>query len=117
MLEIVILNLLSNAAKFTHPGGKIIISGRKDHHNQLILTVEDTGSGIPQQTLAELFTFSNTKGRTGLHGERSSGLGLMLCKEFVEKHNGSITVDSVENKGSTFTIVLPQNEIGSQTRH
>jgi signal transduction histidine kinase len=41
----------------------------------------------------------------------------MLCKEFVEKHNGSITVDSVENKGSTFTIVLPQNEIGSQTRH
>lgn len=117
MLEIVIRNLLSNAAKFTHPGGKIIISGRKDHHNQLILTVEDTGIGIPQQTLAELFTFSNTKGRIGLHGERSSGLGLMLCKEFVEKHNGSITVDSVENKGSTFTIVLPQNEIGSQTRH
>lgn len=113
MIEIALRNLLSNAAKFTHPGGKIIISGRKDAQNQLIFSVSDSGIGIPKQTLAELFTFSNTKGRIGLHGERSSGLGLMLCKEFVEKHNGSIAVDSTENKGSTFTIVLPQNETES----
>jgi signal transduction histidine kinase len=56
----------------------------------------------------ELFAASNQKGRIGLHGERSSGLGLMLCKEFVEKHHGTISVESVENKGSTFIIQIPQ---------
>ncbi len=108
MIEIVVRNLLSNAMKFTHSGGKIWIEAEIGKDGNFILRVLDSGIGIPSAIVNELFSASNQKGRIGLHGERSSGLGLMLCKEFVEKHHGTISVESVENKGSTFIIQLPQ---------
>lgn len=107
MMEIVVRNLISNAMKFTHSGGKIWIEASCGAQNELLIRVNDSGIGIPAEIIPVLFSMNTNKGRVGLHGERSSGLGLMLCKEFIEKHHGIIRVESNENKGTTFIISLP----------
>lgn len=107
MLETVIRNLYTNALKFTPQGGVITIKAEKTRDSRLSLCVSDSGIGIPESLLPMLFTVSEDKNRQGLAGERSSGLGLMLCKEFIELLNGTINVQTAENKGSTFCINLP----------
>lgn len=107
MLETILRNLYTNALKFTPVGGVITINAEQTRDNRLLLCVSDSGIGIPESILPLLFTASEDKNRQGLGGERSSGLGLMLCKEFIELHHGSIQVDSVEQKCSTFCINLP----------
>lgn len=107
MLETVIRNLYTNALKFTPQGGVITIKAEKTRDCRLLLCVSDSGIGIPEPLLPVLFTVSEDKNRQGLGGERSSGLGLMLCKEFIELLNGTIDVQTAENKGSTFCINLP----------
>jgi PAS domain S-box-containing protein len=107
MMASVIRNLLSNAIKFTPRGGKIVIMAAKYDYKTIAIEINDTGIGIPESFKDELFTVNNTKSRPGTDGERSSGLGLILCKEFMQLHKGSISVDSKEGKGSSFKVLLP----------
>jgi signal transduction histidine kinase len=70
--------------------------------------VEDTGTGIAKENIPRIFLLDNKYARKGTEKERGSGLGLVLCREFIEKHNGTIRVDSEPGKGSRFTFTLPK---------
>ncbi|MFP4370498.1 MAG: tetratricopeptide repeat protein [Candidatus Kapaibacterium sp.] len=106
MISTVLRNLISNAIKFTPDGGyvkmfSIITNGR------VSITVEDSGIGISEEDIAKLFRIDVHHTTIGTSKEQGTGLGLILCKEFIEKNNGSIEVSSQEGKGSRFTIHLP----------
>jgi signal transduction histidine kinase len=106
MLETIIRNLLSNALKFTEQGGIIDISATPS--DQLVeIAVNDTGVGIAQDMIPKLFHIDTHYTNVGTEGEHGSGLGLSLCKELVEKHRGTIGVQSEEGRGSTFRFTLP----------
>lgn len=106
MFHTVLENLLSNAIKYTHPGGKVsIIVKEKDHI--LEISVKDQGIGMDADTQKKLFHIDETVSELGTDGERGTGLGLILCKEFIERHRGKILVESEKGKGSCFTIQLP----------
>jgi signal transduction histidine kinase len=106
MLDTVIRNLISNALKFTHPGGSVTISA-KEHEELLTVTVADTGIGIGQEHLPKLFRIDSKFTRSGTAKERGTGLGLILCKEFVERNGGTIWVESEKEQGTTFYFTLP----------
>ncbi|MBM2816809.1 MAG: histidine kinase [Ignavibacteria bacterium] len=102
----IIRNLLTNSIKFTHHGGKVIISSSEvDNMNEIC--VEDNGVGIPMGAINKLFRLDEKYSTLGTDDEKGTGLGLILCKEFVEKSGGSIRVESEENSGSRFIIQLP----------
>ncbi|MDD2255674.1 MAG: ATP-binding protein, partial [Bacteroidales bacterium] len=107
ILETLFRNLFSNAVKFTPQGGIIRIRISEEHSSLLLLSIEDTGIGIPSEIMSKLFIFDEHKGRNGTEGESSSGLGLMICQEFVEILSGRIWAESVVGKGSTFFVELP----------
>ncbi len=109
MIDTVIRNLLSNALKFTYPEGSIDVSVRYDQQ-YVAISVTDSGIGIEPQYLTELFHIESKYKRIGTAHEKGSGLGLILCKEFVERNGGQIGVHSEIGKGSTFTFTLPQRE-------
>ena len=107
MINTVLRNLISNSLKFTDPGGKIDINfSSSPSHN--IFQVIDNGIGIPDDMINLLFVTGEKTSRQGTAGESSTGLGLLLCKEYIEAHHGSIEVQSDEGKGTTFTISLPR---------
>ena len=106
MLKTILLNLLSNAIKFTNSGGKIYINAEQNSEN-VTISVSDNGVGIPSDNLSKLFDISEVLSTKGTDGESGTGLGLLLCKEFVEKHNGKIWVESESGKGSVFKFTLP----------
>lgn len=106
MLKTVLRNLISNAIKFTKSGGKINIYSAQDQLN-ITITVSDNGVGIDIETLNKLFDISQKFTLKGTANEKGSGLGLLLCKEFVEKHGGKIWAESEEGKGSHFKFSLP----------
>ncbi len=106
MLQTILRNLISNAIKFTMPGGSVNITA-ESIRNEVIVSVTDTGIGIPKEMIDELFVLGKETGRTGTGDEPSSGLGLLLCKDFAEKHGGRIWVESEEGKGSTFKFSIP----------
>ena len=103
----VLRNLVSNAIKFTHHGGKIKISSVADA-NQVYISVEDTGIGMSKETQEKLFDTNITNSTSGTIEEKGTGLGLILCKEFVNTWNGEIMVESEYNKGSKFTFSVPR---------
>ena len=107
MIDTVIRNLLSNAIKFTAPGGAVTISAKHTAH-AVTVAVTDTGIGMPEDVLAALFRIEAKAQRPGTAGERGTGLGLILCKEFVEKHGGAIWVESTVDAGTTFRFTLPK---------
>ncbi|MGD2035871.1 MAG: HAMP domain-containing sensor histidine kinase [Bacteroidales bacterium] len=108
MIDTVIRNLLNNAIKFTHSGGKIFVKVDPDEKAGRVKTVfSDTGVGIPADKTDKLFSLDRKYSTEGTAGETGTGLGLILCKEFVEKNNGEIWAESESGKGSTFTFVLP----------
>jgi len=109
MIQTVVRNLLNNAIKFTPSGGKITISV-KDNHDFLAVSISDTGVGISEEKLPMLFQFEDFHTTTGTAGELGTGLGLIICHEFIKKHGGEITVTSEQGKGSTFTFTLPKTE-------
>ncbi len=107
MLEVIVRNLFSNATKFTYNGGHINISAEQTSDDFITLSVSDNGIGIPAEMLGKIFSISERNNRRGTRGEPSSGLGLLLCSEFVEKNGGIISVVSIEGKGSTFSFTIP----------
>ncbi len=107
MLETIFRNLISNALKFTPYGGTVTISGAQDGHTATI-AVTDTGIGIGETYLPKLFRIDDQYKRKGTADEQGTGLGLILCREFIEKNGGEIWVESKVNEGSTFKFTLPQ---------
>jgi len=106
MINLVLRNLLSNAIKFTPSGGRILLKiEQSDKH--IKVSVRDTGIGVPKENLPKLFDKSTYFTTYGTNKEKGSGLGLNLCREFVEANNGSIAVDSQLGKGSEFYFTLP----------
>jgi signal transduction histidine kinase len=108
MLNGILRNLLSNAIKFSNKGGKVIVSSREIENNLIEISVSDTGIGMDRELKNKLFKIDERTGRKGTNGEVSTGLGLLLCKEFVERHSGKIWVESIQNVGSTFHFTLPK---------
>jgi PAS domain S-box-containing protein len=107
MLRSLIGNLISNAIKFTKRGGDVSISVSKHEQGWIKVEVKDSGIGMRQETVCKLFRIDKKVNTQGTEGEPSSGLGLILCKEFVEKHGGKIWVESEHGKGSAFYFTLP----------
>jgi PAS domain S-box-containing protein len=102
MLQTIIRNLVLNAIKFTPSGGTVHLSVEQDPDGKTLFSVTDSGIGMSKEICSNLFSFDAKNNRVGTNGEPSSGLGLYLCKEFVENHSGHIWVESEEGKGSTF---------------
>lgn len=109
MMRFVLQNLIANAIKFTHRQGEInLVTTLED--NILSVSVSDNGIGISEKNLAKLFRIDIIYTNLGTEKEKGTGLGLILCKEMVEKHGGRISVESEEKKGSTFTFTCPVSE-------
>ena len=111
MFNGIIRNLVTNAIKFTQNGGSIIVSAEESHNNETKIHVSDTGIGMSPELIKNLFNIAVNTGREGTEGESTSGLGLVLCKEFAEKNNGHIEIASEEGKGSIFTVILPSKKV------
>jgi len=107
MLQTVISNFVSNAVKFTQKGGKVNLSAKINDDNCIEISIKDTGIGMSQHMIDDLFRIDVQTVRKGTEGELSTGLGLLLCKEFVEKHEGKIWVESIVGVGTTFNFSLP----------
>ena len=109
LLSVIIRNLLSNAIKFTSNGGTVSISyGPNEEGGQetVLVSVTDSGVGIEADRLSKLFSLDENHSTEGTNIEKGTGLGLILCKEFVEMHNGRIYVESEVGRGSKFTFTL-----------
>jgi len=107
MTATIIRNLLSNAVKFSKRFGKMIIR-TSDADRFIKIEVEDDGVGMKDCEKAKLFRLDVTHSSIGTENETGTGLGLILCKEFVEKNGGAISVESKINCGSTFCFTLPK---------
>lgn len=103
----VINNIVSNAIKFTPDGGSISIH-LEEQENHIVISIKDTGIGIPQEVQPFLFDRFTKARRAGLKGEETTGLGMSITKKLVELHNGKIWFDSKENQGTTFFIQIPK---------
>ncbi|MFO7938500.1 MAG: HAMP domain-containing sensor histidine kinase [Bacteroidales bacterium] len=108
MLTTIIRNLLSNALKFTQQGGTICLRGTKDGPGWIQLQVIDNGVGMSEEVSDTLFSSENLSPSRGTQNETGTGLGLLVCKEFVKMHRGEIHVESQVGKGTTFTVLLPE---------
>ncbi|MEQ9297264.1 MAG: tetratricopeptide repeat protein [Cyclobacteriaceae bacterium] len=102
----VMRNLLGNAQKFTPDGGHVQLEG-KIVNQYAEVTVTDNGVGIPPEKLAHIFNLDHQKSTMGTHGEKGTGLGLMLCEEFIAKNGGEITIQSQVGQGTSITFSLP----------
>ncbi len=109
MISTVIRNLLTNAVKFTERGGKVTVRANETQDGMIEISVTDTGVGIRKDVIDKLFIVGEKVGTTGTENEPSTGLGLILCKEFIEKHGGKIWVESKEGVGSTFYFTIQKN--------
>ncbi len=110
MVNTIIRNILSNAVKFTPEGGKITVNTEKTD-SRMFINIEDTGVGIDNKDMSKLFKLDEFHTTTGTSGETGTGLGLIVCKEFVKKHKGDLTVEGEKGKGTTFTFSLPLHEL------
>jgi len=109
MLDAVLRNLLSNAIKFTHNFGSVTVKAELNS-NEVIISVKDTGIGIPKASINKLFRIDTKYTRPGTDREQGTGLGLKISKEFIEMHGGKIWVKSVVNKGSEFIFSIPAKD-------
>jgi signal transduction histidine kinase len=107
MLSTIVRNLVSNAVKFTNSGGTVTIEGENDNE-WIRLSVSDTGIGIKPEHVERLFQIDTHHSTLGTAEEKGSGLGLILCKEFIERHGGTVEVQSELGKGSCFIVTLPK---------
>ena len=117
MFESLIRNLIFNAVKFTPKGGVITVSSNKTEEGFIEISVRDSGVGMKKELMSKLFKLDEQTGRKGTEGEPTTGLGLMICNDFVKKHGGKIWVESEEGKGSTFCFTLPAIQIPTIGKH
>lgn len=110
LLSTVLRNLISNSVKFTNPGGRILVhaSGEKD---KMVLTVSDNGIGMSRESIENLFNIESNRSTPGTRNETGTGLGMIICREFVLRHGGNIDVESEPGKGSIFRITIPRKDI------
>jgi len=106
LLEIIMRNLLSNAIKYTKPNGSIILIAFKTD-TEIKIQIKDTGIGISPENIEKILNSENGTSTLGTNQEKGTGLGLLLCREFTEIQNGKLSIQSIENQGSTFTVSLP----------
>lgn len=106
MIDLVVRNLLSNAIKFTPAKGIIQLNMSADEH-KVDFSLKDNGIGMSQQLLRDLFSADKNHTSYGTNNEKGYGLGLKLCKDFVEINGGQLNIESVEHQGSSFTVTLP----------
>jgi len=117
MITTVIRNLVSNAIKFTKSGGRIAILA-KQTDGSVVTEISDTGIGIQKEKIKDLFKPDVNHSGIGTDGEKGTGLGLIICKDFVEKSSGEIRVDSTPDSGTSFYITLPaEKEKVESTQH
>ncbi len=111
MVYTILRNLVSNAIKFTPIGGSIIISAAKCEEDDdfIVVLVADTGVGMEPDDIAKLFRIDTVFTKMGTNNEKGTGLGLILCKEFAERHGGKIWVESTPGVGTVFSFTLPAN--------
>ncbi len=107
MVETVIRNLVNNSIKFTNENGFVEVSA-EDRQTDVQIKITDNGVGMSKEIADNLFKIDVNVSRKGTYAEKGTGLGLLVCKEFIDKHKGNIHVQSEENKGSTFLITLPK---------
>jgi signal transduction histidine kinase len=106
MVKTILRNLISNAIKYTDTNGEIYVNAHED--NQFVeVGIKDNGTGISPEIRKKLFKIDTLQSTPGTNNEKGTGLGLLLCKEFVELHGGSIWVESEAGKGSRFSFTLP----------
>ncbi|MEI6277050.1 MAG: HAMP domain-containing sensor histidine kinase, partial [Prolixibacteraceae bacterium] len=115
MLQTIIRNLVFNSVKFTRKGGRVTISVKTSDPTHVEIVIRDTGIGMSQSIIDQLFRLDVQSSRRGTDGEASSGLGLLLCKEFVEKHGGRIWTESEVGNGSIFHFTIPVNRPDSMS--
>lgn len=108
MLDTVIRNLYSNAIKFTNPGGNIQVKIGRDG-SKSVISIEDDGLGISEENQKRLFRLDMNYTRVGTCEETGTGLGLLLCHEFIIQNNGTISLESSPGRGSIFTVKLPSS--------
>lgn len=111
MLESTVRNIATNAVKFTEKGGKVLVTASASERGGVEILIKDTGIGMPVGMIDKLFKIDQLSSRPGTNGEPSTGLGLILCKDFVDKHNGEIWVESIEHMGSAFHIFFPSKTL------
>lgn len=109
MVNTILRNLISNAVKFTPPGGTIEILTEEDG-DEVIVSVKDSGIGISDENLVKIFRLDQQISSTGTSGEKGTGLGLLLCREMVQKNHGTIWVESLPGKGSVFSFTMPRSK-------
>jgi signal transduction histidine kinase len=107
MLKTIVRNLMSNSIKFSRKGGRILVAAKRDE-SETIISVKDNGMGISPEVKEKLFTGEAGVSTTGSSGEKGTGLGLMLCKDFINAHGGRIWVESELDVGSTFSFSIPR---------
>lgn len=106
MIHTILRNLISNGIKFTRAGGVIVIVAEQAE-NELIVSVADNGVGMTQETVDKLFRIDTSYTTVGTNRETGTGLGLLLCKEFIDLHEGRIWIESEVEKGSSFSFSIP----------
>ena len=106
MFNLVVRNLLSNAIKFTNKGGTVVMSSGIEN-GMAFICIEDNGVGISEENLSKLFKIDGAYSTIGTANEEGTGLGLLLCKECVEKNGGTISVKSKVGEGSKFCFTVP----------
>lgn len=106
MVLTVLRNLLTNAIKFSEPGNNVVVSTKRVD-GMIITSVIDCGLGIVQERLDKMFNIASAKSTPGTRKEKGSGLGLLICKELIEKMDGTLSVKSKENRGTTVSFTLP----------
>jgi signal transduction histidine kinase len=106
MIQSVVQNLVSNAIKFTTAGGQITVSS-ENKGTMIEIAVADTGVGMKDEDLEKIFRIDAHHTTLGTAQEKGTGLGLLLCKDLIERHSGSIWVESIYGKGTTFRLTIP----------
>jgi signal transduction histidine kinase len=106
LIQTILRNLVSNALKFTNSGGVVSVTAARNG-GMIEVSVTDSGIGISQEMQKNLFKFMSVNNRKGTEGEPSTGLGLVVCKDFAEKMGGSLNVESVPGSGSRFFFTVP----------
>ncbi len=112
MIDVVLRNLVGNAIKFCHPNGLVTVSSVIEEEN-IKIVVADTGIGMSEENINKIFKIDHVFTTLGTNDEKGTGLGLMLCKDFIEKNKGDIGVTSIENQGSRFWFTLKKGGIES----